>query len=99
MNRSIPSSFALAAASLFLGACGPKAGETETPSEAVAVNDAKIKCFGANECKGQGACDVPDGRVSEGSQGHDCAGYNACQGKGWISMTADECEAKGGEPL
>ena len=48
----------------------------------------KVKCEGANACKGQGAC---------GGAGHDCAGKNACKGKGWIeTSSADDCKAKGG---
>lgn len=60
---------------------------------------AKIKCFGVNECAGQGACDVPDSRVAPGSKGHACAGQNECRGKGWLALPADECEPKGGEPV
>jgi uncharacterized membrane protein len=51
------------------------------------TEDGKIKCYGANACKGQGAC---------GGAGHDCAGKNACKGKGWVEMSADDCKAKGG---
>ena len=59
----------------------------------------KIACFGANACSGQSQCNVPDGRVAPGSKGHGCAGQNSCTGKGWITLTKEECDAKGGKPL
>ena len=49
-----------------------------------------VKCMGANDCKGKGACNVKGA--------HDCAGMNACKGKGWIkTASADECTKKGGK--
>ena len=45
----------------------------------------KIKCEGANSCKGQGGCH---------SATNDCAGHNACKGKGFLMMqTQAECDA------
>ena len=103
------STLALAAAALFLGACEKDTGATKDPganasgTEAAGKGDTAkaktIKCFGVNACSGQSACDVPDGRVSVGSKGHACAGQNDCAKKGWVQLTADECTAKGGEPL
>jgi hypothetical protein len=103
---------AIGAAALFLAACHHEKKSTTTPDDAAqdaageagsepvtADTGAKIKCFGANECTGQGACDVPDGRVAPGSKGHDCAGQNGCRGKGWILATKTECGIKGGQPL
>lgn len=103
MSSSIPTSLALAAAAMFLGACD-KDNATAAPGEAAPAGGdkaaaAKIKCFGANECAGQSGCDVPDGRVEPGSKGHACGGLNECKGKGWILLTADDCAAEGGEPL
>jgi hypothetical protein len=50
---------------------------------------AKVKCVGANECKGKGACASGD---------HSCAGQNACKGKGWIMTSSEaDCTAKGGK--
>ena len=45
------------------------------------------KCFGANSCKGKGAC---------GGKDHACAGKNSCKGKGWIKMTESKCKKKKG---
>ncbi len=102
MSRSIPTTLALAAAALFLGGC-EKTSASASPDDAGAgAGDkaaAKIKCFGANECAGQAACDVPDGRVEPGSVGHACAGQNECKGKGWLALTAADCTSAGGEPL
>ena len=48
----------------------------------------KIKCLGANSCKGQSACSTAT---------NDCQGKNACKGKGFIvTDDAKSCEAKGG---
>ena len=49
---------------------------------------AKVKCIGANACKGQGACK---------STQNDCKGQNACKGKGFVNTSSpDECAQKGG---
>lgn len=50
-----------------------------------------VKCQGVNECKGNSACGVPGG--------HDCHGQNECKGKGWVKMSKEECEKKGGTVL
>jgi hypothetical protein len=48
----------------------------------------KLKCLGANSCKGQSACKTAT---------NDCQGKNACKGKGYIiTEDAKSCEAKGG---
>lgn len=52
---------------------------------------AEVKCQGVNSCKGTSACGVPGG--------HDCHGQNECKGKGWIKMSKEECEKKGGTVL
>lgn len=59
----------------------------------------KIACFGANACSGQSQCNVPDGRFATGSKGNACAGQNECKGKGWLSLSEADCDAKGGKPL
>ncbi len=102
MHSSRSVRVALAAAALFSAAChhdkptNPPAASAGggTPAKA-----AKIKCFGANACAGQSACDMPDGRVAPGSKGHDCAGNNECEGKGWLSLTPDGCTTAGGGPI
>jgi hypothetical protein len=50
--------------------------------------EAKVHCYGVNECKGKGMC---------GTAEHDCAGKNACKGKGWIPLSDKDCKAKGGQ--
>jgi len=101
MTTHLSTSLALGAAALFLGACNKQTPQTEAPAAVASESsaDKAIKCFGVNECSGQAACGVPDGRVGPGSVGHTCAGLNGCAGKGWVSLPASECEAKGGEPL
>jgi uncharacterized membrane protein len=62
------------------GAAGTARAE-ETPA-------AKVKCYGANTCKGTGAC---------GGKGHSCAGKNECAGQGWTMQKKEDCLAmKGG---
>jgi hypothetical protein len=56
-----------------------------------APNSGLVQCLGIHECKGKSACHVI------GS--HACAGQNSCKGKGWISVPAAECQAKGGKVL
>lgn len=41
----------------------------------------QVKCYGANKCKGQGAC---------GGPGHSCAGKNACKGQGFVETDSKE---------
>ena len=71
---------AAAAAALFVAAPA-YAGEE-------AAKEANVKCMGANECKGHGACSGAD---------NDCTGKNECKGKGFIKTSSEEeCEEKGG---
>lgn len=76
-----------------------KAATPATPVEAKVEAGVKIACFGANACSGQTQCNVPDGRFAPGSKGNACAAQNECKGKGWLSLTASECEVEGGKPL
>jgi hypothetical protein len=49
---------------------------------------AKVKCLGANDCKGKGSCK---------STQNDCKGKNGCKGKGFVMTSTDqECTDKGG---
>jgi len=43
----------------------------------------KVKCDGVNSCKGQSEC---------GTAHSACNGKNECAGKGWVEMSAEECE-------
>jgi hypothetical protein len=87
MNTTKTTTVGMAAAALLLAACANKPGETEG-AHAATDGDAKVKCLGVNECKGQGQCGGPEGNA--------CAGQNGCTGKGWLLLSADECSAKGG---
>lgn len=42
-----------------------------------------VQCEGVNSCKGQSECQTDHSG---------CHGQNDCSGKGWVSMTAEECE-------
>jgi hypothetical protein len=50
--------------------------------------EAPVKCMGANECAGKGAC---------ASAHNECAGKNKCKGMGVMMMSAEECQKKGGK--
>ena len=45
------------------------------------TDDGKVKCYGANTCKGTGAC---------GGAGHACAGKNGCKGQGFTKADSEE---------
>jgi hypothetical protein len=115
MQNTNGACLAMTVAALFVAACEQKtttpsaegatkasAGETaETAKSAPAAGSAmpappapgsgNVQCLGIHECKGKSACHVI------GS--HACAGENSCKGKGWISVPAAECQAKGGKVL
>jgi hypothetical protein len=56
-----------------------------------AAQTAKVKCLGANGCKGKSDCHSPKNA---------CKGQNACKGKGWVHMdSANACEEAGGKAL
>jgi hypothetical protein len=69
-----------AAAGLFLS------GAVAAQADEKAGGD-KVKCEGANACKGQSAC---------ASAHNECKGQNSCKGKGMNEMSAADCKAKGG---
>ncbi len=52
------------------------------------AEDAKVKCYGVNGCKGTGGCS---------GAGHGCAGKNACKGQGFVEMSKDDCSKRGGK--
>ncbi|NQZ95317.1 MAG: hypothetical protein HRU01_02300 [Myxococcales bacterium] len=76
MNRK--SVLATAAAALFAAGVAGEANAAHHEG-----GEAKIKCEGANACKGQSAC-------ATDSSG--CNGQNSCKGKGWVKLTKAECE-------
>lgn len=85
-KRDLLTGAALAALT-FAAGCGGSKTMTKGDS-AAAPSAAKGECWGVNACKGQGAC---------GGVGHECAGGNACKGEGWLSLSQDACDAKGGK--
>lgn len=55
---------------------------------AATTDNAKVKCLGANKCKGLSECSVPH---------HTCKGKNSCKGKGWATEeSAEACTKAGG---
>lgn len=54
------------------------------PLTASAADAAKVKCEGANACKGKSACHT----ATSG-----CQGQNSCKGKGYLMLTKAECDA------
>ncbi len=62
------------------------AGGGNAPS----AQTAKVKCMGANSCKGNSSCKTAQ---------NDCKGQNACKGKGFVeTSSSQECTQKGGTP-
>jgi hypothetical protein len=49
-----------------------------------AADEAKIKCEGANACKGKSACATAKNA---------CAGQNSCKGEGYVQLTKAACDA------
>jgi hypothetical protein len=76
MNRNrrlMGAALATAAAALFV---------TGVPSMAADDGTVKVKCYGANACKGQAEC-----KTSMNSS----KGHNACKGKGFVTMDEKSC--------
>jgi hypothetical protein len=90
MNRGSKGAvIASAVAALFL-ASAAFAQESASGASGSAQPQAKVKCIGANACKGKGSCK---------SAQNDCKGQNACKGKGFVTTSSeDECTQKGGHP-
>jgi hypothetical protein len=49
-----------------------------------AADEAKVKCEGANACKGKSACATAKNA---------CAGQNSCKGQGYVELSKAECDA------
>jgi uncharacterized membrane protein len=71
------------AALLAATGCGQDDG-----SDTSSTSQNLVKCQGINECAGQSECAT--------AAGNSCEGLNECRGMGWITVSADECDAKGG---
>jgi hypothetical protein len=74
---------ATAAAALF--ASGQVAAAEET-----GVTEAKVHCGGINACKGTSECKTATNA---------CKGQNACAGQGFVILSKEDCETKGGKKL
>ena len=70
---------AAAAASLFAVTAAP----------VVHAQDAKVKCFGANDCKGHSDCNTAKS----------AKGKNACKGQGFKVMTEKACKDANGKAV
>jgi len=71
-------------------AAKPAVAATTTTPAAQPEKIAKVHCGGINACKGQSGCMTAKNA---------CAGQNGCKGEGYIELTAEECQAKGGKVL
>jgi len=78
-SRLTGMAIAAAAATLFVAGCASQTAGTESSADAGTV---KVKCYGANACKGQAECKTAM---------NSCKGQNACKGQGFLSMTDKEC--------
>jgi hypothetical protein len=70
---------AAAAAALFTAGCsatGTTTGHFENPAVV------KVKCYGANACKGQAECKTAM---------NECKGHNACKGQGFVTLDERAC--------
>jgi hypothetical protein len=98
MQNTSGACLAMTVAALFVSACerdagkAPSAGASDTVKgmpAPPAAGSGDVQCLGIHECKGKSACHV----VGD----HACAAQNTCKGKGWISVPAAECQARGGK--
>jgi hypothetical protein len=71
-------------AGLSLAAAAALMFSTAPLATANAADAAKVKCEGANGCKGQSACHTA---ISG------CQGQNSCKGKGYLMLSKAECDA------
>lgn len=77
-SRQSGVALAAAAASLFIAGCASQGGDTQM-ADSGAV---KVKCYGANACKGQAECKTA---------ANGCKGQNACKAQGFVSLTEKAC--------
>lgn len=72
---------ALGAAALILSGCAASGDKMSAGGASM------VHCAGVNSCKGTSEC-----KTAENA----CKGQNACKGHGFLSMSAEDCKAKGG---
>ncbi|MCI0356468.1 MAG: MerC domain-containing protein [Acidobacteria bacterium] len=80
----ISAALSVAAAGAFYGLY--KSVEVMTPK----AEEGDIACWGINACKGTTACTTAFNA---------CTTQNACKGLGYLNVPAQECKARGGQPL
>ncbi len=73
---------AAAAASLFLAACTTNTVKPAEVTQSTNNVGSRIKCYGANSCKGNSSCKTAR---------NECKGQNQCSGQGWMFMGEAEC--------
>ncbi|BCX89709.1 mercuric ion transport protein [Methylomarinovum tepidoasis] len=83
-RRLTGAAISVAAASAFYGLA--KSVEQYAP----APEESEIACWGINDCKGTTAC---------ATAFNACKGQNECKGRGYLYVSPQECEARGGVPL
>lgn len=74
-RRLVGVALAAAAAGLFVAG---------TPAVNAADGSVKVKCYGANACKGQAECKTAM---------NSCKGHNSCKGQGFVMMDEKACLA------
>jgi len=72
---------AAAAASLFMVGCATQGGGDKA-AMADSSGTVKVKCYGANSCKGQAECKTA---------ANACKGQNGCKGQGFTMMDELSC--------
>jgi hypothetical protein len=73
-RRLVGAALATAAAMLFVTGGG-------TATAADSGGTVKVKCYGANACKGQAECKTSM---------NECKGHNACKGKGFVTTDSEK---------
>ena len=73
-RRLVGLAVASAAAALFVAGVPASAADND--------GSVKVRCYGANACKGQAEC-----KTSMNS----CKGHNSCKGQGFVSMSEKAC--------
>lgn len=69
---------AAAAAALFIAGCADHGGGMKT----AAAGSVKVKCYGANACKGQAECKTAM---------NECKGKNGCKAQGYVMLEEGAC--------
>ena len=78
----------LSGAALAVAAAGFIGAGAMTTLATPAVAGDNVKCYGVNSCKGHNDC---------AGENNSCKGMGSCKGQGFLVMSAEECESKGGE--